>query len=91
MEKLIKQYTDDYRHCLKCTQAHGWKERLVSSVNLELRVKLHKHFFPINVTVLCRSGEARLCLESAIAKLSHECPTLRQSGDHAESRRETKS
>ena len=53
----------------------------MSLVTLELRVKLHKHFFPINVTVLCRSGGARLCLGSAIAKLSHECPTLRQSED----------
>ena len=28
-------------------------------------------------------------LESAIAKLSHECPTLGQSEDHAGGRRET--
>ena len=54
---------------------------MVSLVTLQLEGQITQTFFPINVTVLCRSGGARLCLGSAIAKLSHECPTLRQSED----------
>ena len=81
---------------LKCQQAPGELSsfvfgRMLGALRDSGIVSQFKQtFFPINVAVLCRSGGARLCLESAIAKLSQERPTLKQSADHAGSRQETK-
>lgn len=66
---------------LKCQQAHGELSSVVFGRTLgvlgdsAIGGSNYINIFPH------RSGGARLCLGSAIAKLSHECPTLRQSED----------